>query len=269
MSDTNPLHGCGYLGKDGKMHPTYPVFACREFIKRIYTVVKQHNPNAVVDLHSWYDNPAQAAYADIIWSGEQWSQLRNTGAPGGYVAGQMPLDMFQTMFTGRQTGTPVEMLSYRLGSTMKVCATSLLHDVPVRLNEGGRSMETLLAGTDKTEGDYFSLLTKLWRVRDSFDADHAQKYFYWDNHDYVKVTPEKCYSTLLQNPKTGVLAFVTNLAPDKQNVTVKFNLQKLGLAGHKLTVIDALTNKPVPMTKDGEVNLPLESEEWTYLWLQS
>jgi len=29
-----------------------------------------------------------------------------------------------------------------------------------------------------------------------------------------------------------------------------------------------LTNKPVAMTKDGKVNLPLESEEWTYLWLQ-
>jgi len=268
MPCENPLHGCGYLGEDGKMHPTYPVFAAREFIKRIYTVVKQQNPDGVVDLHYWYHNPAQAAYADLVWSGEQWNQLKTTGAPDGYVAGQMPLDMFDTMFTGRQTGTPVEMLSYRLGSTMKVCATSLLYDVPVRLNEGGRPMEVLLAGTDKTEKDYFSLLTKLWRVRDRFDAEHAQKYFYWDNQDYVQVTSPQCYSTLLQNPKTGVLAFVTNLSRDKLTVTMKFNLQKLGLAGRKVKVIDALANKPVAMTPGGDVTLPLGSEEWTYLWLQ-
>lgn len=268
MPDTNPLHGSGYLGKDGKIHPTYPVFACREFIKRIYTVVKQHDPNGVVDLHSWYHNPAQAAYADIILTGEQWSQLRNTGAPDGYVAAQMPLDLFQTMFTGRQTGTPVELLSYRLGSTMKVSATSLLNDVPVMLNQGGRSMETELDGTDSVDQNYFSILTKLWRVREQFDADHAQKYFYDDNQDYVQVNPPQCYSTLLHNAKTGVLAFVTNLSRDPQNVTVKFNLLKLGLAGHKVNAIDALTDKPVTLNEDGTVTLPLESEGWTYLWLQ-
>lgn len=268
MPCENLLHDCGYIGEDGKIHPTYPVFAAREWIRRIYTVVKQHDPNGLVDLHYWYLNPAQAVYADLTWSGEQWSQLRKTGAPDGYVSAQMPLDMFDTIFTGRQTGTPMEMLSYRLGSTMKVCATSLLYDVPVRLNEGGRSMDILLAGTDKTEGRYYSVLTKLWKIRDKFGAEDAQKYFYWENQDYVQVTPQKCYSTLLQNHKNGVLAFVTNLTRETQTVTVKFNLQKLGLDGKNITVMNALSNKPVKMTPDGTVTVPLKSEEWTYLWLQ-
>ncbi len=268
MPCTNPLHGCGYRDRDGKMHPTYPVFAARELNRRIYTIVKEHDPDAVVDLHSWFHNPAQAAYADIIWTGEQWHHLRLTGAPNDYITAQMPLDMFQAMFTGRQTGTPVEMLSYRLGSTMKVNATSLLHDVPVRLNQSGRGLETLLDGSDKVEKNYFKLLTTLWKVREQFDIDKAQKHFYWDNKDYVQVLGDKSYSTLFHNPNTGVLAYVTNLSPGKQDVTLRFNLQKLGLAGRKLTITNALTGQSLIINEAGEVTLPLNTEEWAYLWLK-
>ena len=268
MPCNNPLHGCGYVGRDGKRHPTYPVFASREMNRRIYTIVKEHDSDAIVDLHSWFHNPAQAAYADVIWTGEQWHHLRFTGAPNDYITAQMPLDMFQAMFTGRQTGTPVEMLSYRLGSTMKVNATSLLHDVPVRLNQSGRGLETMLDGSDKVEKNYFTLLTTLWKVRDAFDIDKAKRYFYWDNKEYVEVLGEKSYSTLFHNPQTGVLAYVTNLAPAKHDVTLRFNLKKLGLEGRKFTVINALTNQPVAISEAGEVTLPLDTEEWTYLWLK-
>jgi len=29
-----------------------------------------------------------------------------------------------------------------------------------------------------------------------------------------------------------------------------------------------LTDKPVSMSADGEISLPLESEQWAYLWLK-
>ena len=33
---TNLHHGCGYIDENGNLHGTYPVFATREFHKRIY-----------------------------------------------------------------------------------------------------------------------------------------------------------------------------------------------------------------------------------------
>ncbi len=76
MPCSNTEHGCGYVGADGKAHPTYPVFANHEFIKRIYTVVKTNRPDGMVDLHYWMPNPAQAAFGDITFTGEQWFQLK-------------------------------------------------------------------------------------------------------------------------------------------------------------------------------------------------
>ncbi len=250
----NMLHGCGYRTEDGSIRKTFPVFACREFMKRIHTVVKGRRPDGVLDVHSWAMNPAGLAYADILWTGEQWWHLKNTGAKDGYVSAELPLDMFRTAFMGYQFGMPAETLSYRLGSRMKVSATSLLHDVPVRPRTQSK--------------EYLGIMSKLWKVREQLGAKEAEKLFYWNNQDYVHVSPEKCYALLLKHPRNGVLAFITNLRPDAASVSVEFNLDKLGLRGKTLDVFNALTDEPVAMTVDGKVSIPLGSEEWIYVWLR-
>jgi len=248
----NALHGCGYRAPDGTIRETYPVFACREFMRRIYTVVKTRRPDGILDVHqSFGQNTASLAYADMLWTGEHWWHLRQTGAK--FIPDELPLDMFRTEFMGYPVGVATEVLSYRLGSRMKVSAISLLHDVPVRV----RTQET----------DYLRLFERLWRIRGE-TFRNAEKLFYWKNQDYVRVSPERCYATLLKDSKNGVLAFVTNLRREVQTVTVRFNLEKLGLAGRPLEVFDALTGKPVKMTSDGRVALRLGSVEWTYIWLR-
>jgi hypothetical protein len=251
----NPLHGCGYRAKDGTMHKTYPVFAVREFMRRIYTVVRQRRPDGIVDEHSSFgSNPPALAYADMLWTGEQWWHLRGTGAKNGYISGELSLDMFRAEFMATPWGVPAETLAYRLGPPMKVAAISLLHDVPVRPSTG--------------EDPYYSLILKLWKVRDEFGDKEAQKLFYWNNQDYAQVSPEKCYATLFKHPKNGVLAFITNLSPSAQTVTLQFNLEKLGLRGQKFDVFNALTHDPATMTADGKLSVSLGSEEWAYVWLR-
>ena len=41
---SNTAHGCGYLRPDGSIGPTYPIFATRSLLKRIYTIVRKHDP---------------------------------------------------------------------------------------------------------------------------------------------------------------------------------------------------------------------------------
>jgi hypothetical protein len=255
----NPLHGCGWRAKDGSVHKTYPVFANREFMRRIYAVVKQRRPEGIVDMHcSWGYNIPALAYTDLLWSGEQWWHLRGKGT--NYVAKELTLDKFKTEFMGYPIGVPAETLDYRLiewhnfEATKKVLATSLLHDVPVRVRTAAKVN--------------FELTPKVWKLRDEFGAKEAERLFYWKNQDYVQVSPEKCYATLFKHPKNGVLAFITNLRPDAQTVAVQLNLETLGLKGRTLNVFNALTGEPVAMTADGKVSVPLGSEEWAYIWFR-
>jgi hypothetical protein len=262
----NPAHGCGYMTADGKRRDTYPVFSVRRMMQRIYAVVKKRKPDGVVDAHcSWGYNPPGLAYADIMWTGEQWYHLRHSGAKDGYVAGVLDLDMFRTEFLGTQVGIAADTLSYRLGTRMKVAASLLLHDVPVRPNTTGldQRKQELSANTN-----YTRTLMKIWKVRDHFPSKETTKLFYWDNQEYVSVSPAKCYSTLLTHQQNGVLAFVTNLTPDAQAVDVELNLKKLGIDTRKLDVINVLSGEPIKMDKNGKLTLPLESEQWTYLWLR-
>jgi len=263
----NSLHGCGYRAEDGSIHETYPVFANREFIKRIYTVVKQRRPKGVVDVHSWYFNPGGLTYADVLWTGEQWWHLRLEKTK--YIPGELTLDMFRTAFTGRQLGVAAETLAYRLGPPMKVAAISLLHDIPVRPSTPDFDpAANRPRGRPKGRETYFDIMVKLWKMRDQFGAKEAEKLFYWKNQDYVSLSPEKCYATLLKHPKNGVLAFISNLSRDAQTVTVEFNLDKLDLRGKKLAAFNPLSNKPVSLSADGKLSVPLGSVEWVYIWLR-
>ncbi len=274
----NMEHGCGYEAADGTITATYPVFAVRDFMRRIYTTVKKYDPNGVVDVHcSFGYNPAGLAYGDLLWTGEQWNHLKLTGAE--HVPTALPLDMFRTEFMGYQLGVPADSLSYRLGSTMRMAAVSHLHDVPVRVNQGGNSPITLTTdwegdprsnptGVNKSEEQmYFSLITKLWKVRDEFKANEAERLFYWDNQDYVSIHPETAYTTLLHHPDNGVLAVVSNLDRVAHDVDVKFNLAELGLTDQSLELIDIFTGKTIAM-KNGRFTLPLGAEEWTHVWLR-
>ena len=267
----NMLHGCGYRAEDGSIRATFPVFAARELMRRIYTVVKTRKPDGVVDAHSSYRfNLPALAYADVLWSGEQWWHLKKTSGPkDGYVSAIFPLDMCRVEFTGSQIGIAGNALLARSGRGTKVLATTLLHDVPYRpSSSGSKSWPT-------------SLFPNLWKMREQFGAKEAKKLFYWKNADYVQVQPKKCYATLFKHPKNGVLAFISNLRREEQTVTVRFSLDKLGLRGKKLDVFNALTEEPVAMSRGvirfrgeehhaphGTLSVSLGSEEWIYIWLR-
>ncbi|MFV0338400.1 MAG: glycoside hydrolase domain-containing protein [Chthoniobacterales bacterium] len=257
----NEAHGCGYRDESGKLHGTYPTFAIRKFMQRIYEVVKSLKPDGVIDAHSSFGyNPAGLAYADVMWTGEQWHHLRKTGTP--YVAEELTLDKFRTEFTGRQVGIGAETLHYRLRHPMKIAASSLLHDISPRYSTGGYD------NSSQSTVSFISMIPDLWRMRDAFGAQDAERLFYWENQDYVKVSPEKAYVTLLKHPENGTLAFVSNLSTERREVLVDFQLEKLGLKEGEIQAVNALTGERIPISQDGELKLPLESEQWAYIWLK-
>ena len=105
----NRRHGCGYVRADGGVSPTYPVWAVRSMMKRIYTIVRSRKPEGQVNVHnSTCITIPTLGWATSSWDGEQFRGLSS----GTSAAEVLPLDVFRTEFMGHQWGVPAEFLSY-------------------------------------------------------------------------------------------------------------------------------------------------------------
>ncbi len=246
---SNPLHGCGYVGTDGKRRPTYPTFAVREMLRRIYLLTRARNPENIVDVHcSWGYNMPALAYADVMWNGERWFQFRARKPES--AAAELPVGRFLAEHTGRQIGIAADILTYRLGGDMPVAGVSLLYDVPPRFN----STETFF--------------TRLYKMREEFGIKEAEKFFFYDNHGAAAVTPEAVKATLFNHPHNGMLLFVSNWSTQAQNATVKLNLPLLKQSGTAWQGIDYLAGTPVAVSPEGEFKITLSPQQWTYIWIK-
>jgi len=240
----NRLHGCGYVKPDGTVGATYPIFATRELMKRLYTVVKSRKPDGIVDAHV-YDclNVPALAFATSYWNGEQLPKRA-------FKPDALPLDRFRTEFMGHNLGVPADLLYYRLGDYDACTALALLHDVPVR---------------SENEKD-LAVLASIWRVRESFGCDGAEFVGYWKSDPLVKVRPAGCYASLWRHPRHGVLAAVANFTRQPAEIELALARKKLGLADGA-TAEDARAGKPLKLQGD-RVSVKLDSQGWTLIWLR-
>ena len=249
FSCMNDAHGCGYVGADDRRHTDVPLFAARETLKRLYTIVKQRKPDGIVDAHV-YDgmNLPALAFATSYWDGEQLAPAGDD--PGAALA----LDRFRAEFMGVQWGVPADFLHYRFGDFTQSFALTLPHDVLVRCHAVNR--------------DQFDLAAKLWQVAVDFGRREASFVPYWRNRAYLSASPEGVYVSLYIHHVNGVLAVISNLGPRTETARVQLNLAKLGWVGKTLSAKDALTDEPVPIT-DGATAFDLPSFGWRLVWVRT
>jgi hypothetical protein len=242
---SNELHGCGYPRADGVRAGTYPVFAIRGTLKRLYTVIKQRRPEGLVDVHVYDAMTTPAlAWATSYWSGEQLS-------PAPFVLDAVSLDRFRCEMMGRNWGVPAEYLHYRAASYQNAFGLGLLHDVLTRA-----------AGLNAD----FDLEASVWKAMDSFGREEATWRPYWDNGGYVTVSPADCHASLYQHPRNGVMVIVDNLSRGPAEVRLTLSRDKLGLTGD-LTARDALTGAAVATAGDA-LTTSLPSMGWQLIWLK-
>jgi hypothetical protein len=188
----NTEHGCGHI-RGSALHPTYPLFAVRDAMRRIHTVVRAHRRDGLINVHnSTCMTIPTLAWATSYWDGEQF---QGVGA-GSDVSALLPLDAFRAEFMGRQWGVPAEFLKAGDAYTYEQAwSFSLLHDVPVR----PLRIEDL------------DLCSKIWRVMDEFGRRDAEWFPYWRNADKVAVKAPGAHVSLYRHPRRGLLAVVANL----------------------------------------------------------
>jgi hypothetical protein len=243
----NGLHGDGYVRPDGTRAPTYPVFATRRAMRRLYTVVKSRKPDGLVDMHNT-QFPA-AAWGTGLWQGEGLAYIPR----GPFALDVLPMDRFRAKYMARQIGLPGEFLVYGKPWTFQEAyAFCMLHDMPIRSLGTG----------------WLVFNSKLWEIFDEFGRKEAEWLPYWKNGEYVSVSPQGAddkpgaFVSMYRHEKNGVLVVVSNLDRKKHDVTVQLNLERLGLAGKTLSARDALEDKAVALEAGKLTFAAMDSMSW-------
>lgn len=229
----NLAHGCGALRPDGSVAPTFPIFAVRSAMRRLYHAVRSRRMDGQVNTHNSADMVMPAlGFSTGTWDGEQFAGLKAGTAAGSFL----PLDAFRTEFMGHQWGVPAELLCY-VGQPLEfrqAWALSILHDVPVRA----------MLGPDPSDLD---LNAAIWRAMDDFGRKQARFLGYWRNRDEVRTTPNGAFASVYIHPANGRMLAVSNLAQEARTVRVRLP----GLERGDWTAVDALTG--APCTRRGRV----------------
>lgn len=188
----NERHGCGWRDGKGGLHETYPFFAVRDMMKRLYSFVKSRGGE--VDAHqSGYVCPATLAFADTYWDGEQLAVSTQN------IKKNLNLAAFRAEFMGRNHGVPCEFLAYeRPGkwSMEDAWALALLHDVMVRP-----------CGIVN-----IPQVADVWKALDGFGAGEAAWTPYWERP--VAGLPEKVEASVYRRG-AETLMVVSNLSDEK------------------------------------------------------
>jgi hypothetical protein len=227
----NERHGCGYRAADGGLHPTYPIFAVRRLMQRLYAITRLRH--GLVNAHqSTCCMTPTLAFCDSYWDGEQFQ--------GGELAGDplrhLPLAAFRAEFMGANFGVPCEFLVYEKPPTWTfdhALAFTLLHDVRVRPGGVNATLERM---------------SPIWEVQRRFGVQSAEWHPYWSNAGLVKAQPASVLVSLYLRRASGArgpgaLLVISNLsATEAVEAQVVLDLAAMGLTGD-LKATDALTGE--------------------------
>ena len=235
----NESHGCGYLGREGKLHPTYPVLDVRRMMRRIADTVHKHRPGAILDVHmsSSLTMPT-LSFCDSYWDGEQYE---------GYAKAdnvEIPLDAFRSEFMGYAHGLDAEFLCYinRPFTTDEAIAMAWLHGVEVRPGNL----------------DQLGIVSPIWRALDEFGYSSAKWLPYWKDSGVKCDDGSVKASVWAKNGKA--LIFVSHLKREPLVTVLRLDREKLGISG-EVTATDALTGKPLTLPGD---RLPIDFAGMSY-----
>ncbi|MCX7886782.1 MAG: DUF6067 family protein, partial [Verrucomicrobiae bacterium] len=228
----NERHGCGYRTADGSLRPTYPIFAVRKLMQRLYGMF--HPRGGVISAHqsTCCVTPA-LGFAHCYWDGEQFAGGELSGDP----LKALPLGAFRAEFMGRNFGVPAEFLCYERPPQWTfdhALAFSMLHDVRVR--------PCGLAALEK--------ISPIWQVMSRFGVSHAEWHPYWVANAVATAEPENVKVSLYCRRRKALLV-VSNLSAE-QPATARVNVDWQRIGVKPQNVRDALSWEALAV-QDGKI----------------
>lgn len=254
----NPHHGCGYLRPDGTRAPVYNIFATRQFMKRLYVICRTRKPDAQINIHnSTVMLIPTLGWGTSSWDGEQLGMLSWEGAGAAErvsrILDVLPLDAFRAEFMGRQWGVPSEFLCYEQPyTTSEALSITLLHGVLVRPNNAGQHLE---------------VMSKLWRLADSFGLKQATWYPYWNNRGIVRSSVAAVKVSVYSRAEKGALLVVSNLGEQPATGELAISLDALKLPSSGLEAVDVMMEERHSLRGDN-LSFSLEPLHYKLIWIR-
>ena len=243
---TENLHTpAGYRGENGNLHATVPIFGVREGMKRMYRLVKKHEPDGLVVNHMSFNLLLPTmSFSDIYYTGEHedYENILNT----------------RLRFSCKPWGIQASLL----GSSEH--AYSSIHEM-CGLRLGTPSMGFgICLGRD----DYTRKLLNIHHAYEQAGARTAQwvPYFKADDAYYAADDPTVKTSLYYRNGKDAFLIVGNYEAKDKK-VNLHLKLKAFGLEGAALRARNALTEQPLTLSADGTLEVPVRQKTFVLVSL--
>jgi len=231
----NRAHGCGYEDDRG-IHPTLPILAARDLMKRLYRVFHSGpNPGLIVAHMSGFMQLPSLSFADATLGTEHIA-----GWPLGET-NRHTLEVFRAEVQGRQYGIPSQWLFKNPERPTLYAALSLLHDIcPVT---------------------YDGVTPEFVRAYREFGAFEAEWVGYWEPHRPVDTTDPRLTVSSYLKPGQGTLTTVANLTKEPVTARLTFDEGALGLQGPR--VIRVVFSQKATVDADDDPNrLVMEPGGW-------
>ncbi len=221
----NRHHGCGYYDDEGILRPTWPIFATRDYLKRVYKIIHAKKPGKgfLVNHVSGGLTIPTLAFTDVHYTGEHE-----------YYE---DLTTFRVRWQGRNWGVWTIML----GSSSHIYTSlhttySLLHGVAVWVQgpTGRNDMQRKFAN--------------LWHLYDDFDVQEATWLPYYEAEKGMVVPDgeDVKVSAYLHNGKRALLV-IGNLSDKPLMTRMRLSLAEMGLADREVQARNALSGRPLSL----------------------
>lgn len=227
----NARHGCGYTDAAGARRATYPIFAVRELMQRIYRAV--HARGGIVNPHpDGATIPFINGFSDLLWDGEHLqTRIRDEGLS------TFSLPYFRAEYLGTNLGVPVQFIVYEFPGVWSfdmALSISMLHGIYPRPNSIGHPLD---------------VMERIWAITGAFGIAEAQFTGYWENAGLAQSDDMRCkasfYSRKQADGTLRVLLIASNPTADCSACVLTLRPQALQMA-RLASVYDFQTKKYLP-----------------------
>ena len=207
MGCINEKHGCGYRDKNGKLHKTYPIWAVRELMKKLYRIINSRG--GVINCHGSAAFSAPVlSFCHSIWEGEQIQAQFMHGE-----LGRMPEGHYRAVFAGRNIGVPLYMLCYSnppIWNFSEATAISLPIGVLPKPVDSDKPLEEM---------------SEIWNLIDEFDMKNSEwKPYYLSNVATVSDSDVKLsfYEKNIDGKKRRLVFLSNTVNKKKSDISINF-----------------------------------------------
>ncbi|MCF6175653.1 MAG: LamG domain-containing protein [Victivallaceae bacterium] len=232
----NKAHGCGWTDDDGVLHDTYSLLGARDLAKRMYVMVKDYDPDAMIVRHmsAKHITPVNS-FSDILVDGELY--LGSVAKDESYYNIFEPA-MFRASFLSRQFGQPnlfipqfARAFKNHRRSKYKPFLAGKLKNQQQHL----RHFKGYFLVHDAKIYPIFGIeMDDFWRLEDEFGmADDTPFFGYWMEQKPLKlVKPNNERAMVSAYIDQGKAMFILMNDTDRQRAfTIKLDLKQMAKYG--------------------------------------